>query len=623
MKLWFVAPFLSIKEFPNTELPPFTLVTGVNGVGKTHLLRSIAGGSIGMSGVSVPGAEIRHYDWNNLAPNDTEPFDGRPLVQERLQAFNYYEMALSNYNNALISAAQQAGLSGPILQAPARIRRLTVAELTEILGSTSTAEAAHLAINAAAVDTELRLIHGYEPSYETQIRAVATASNKRLTELTHDDFLLGAMPNWGHADPFQQSFGRLFVAYRDLWLNNELRKYQVSVGRQGVTALSDNEFVAHYMGPPWSFVNEALSEAELDFEIDRPDEYSFIPYRPSLTKRSNKAVVRFGDLSSGERILMSLALSLYYAQDKRQLSQFPKVLLLDEVDAPLHPSMCKTFIKMVTNVLVRKYNIGVIATTHSAATVALAPEDSIFVMHPDKPGLHKTSKSLALNILTVGVPTLALSYDGRRQVIVESPADSSVYDLIYQVYKARLASERSLEFISSGGSPGTGIEGQTGCAAVSYIVEQLAKSGNLSVFGLVDWDGKNSCKPRLRVLAYNQRNGLENVILDPLLLTVLLARDFKEHAISIGYRTQDLYPRVLDHSPHELQTLMAIVQQRVFQGEQHLSKVPYVGGFELLVDERFLVTDDHKLEEAVVAAFPPLNSIKKGPCGSADEAHSS
>ena len=69
--------------------------------------------------------------------------------------------------------------------------------------------------------------------------------------------------------------------------------------------------------------------------------------------------------------------------------------------------------------------------THSASTVALAPENSLHVMYADKSGVHSISKSGALNLLTVGVPTLALSYDGRRQVFVESP-NNTAYSEAYQ-----------------------------------------------------------------------------------------------------------------------------------------------------------------------------------------------
>jgi len=278
--------------------------------------------------------------------------------------------------------------------------------------------------------------------------------------------------------------------------------------------------------------------------------------------------------------------------------------------------MCRTLISIILDVLVKKHGISVIATTHAPATVAIAPEDSLYVMLPDQPGLHKISKAQALNILTIGVPTLSLAFDGRRQVFVESPIDSEIYDAMYQILKPTLASERSLQFISAGGTPSTGNEGQTGSSAVRYIVNQLQQAGNSSVFGLIDWDGTNSPSGRLRVLAHSRRNGLENILLDPLLLTTLLVRDFKEVAFGIGFPSRDLYPRIQSMSAEGLQSLIDIVQCRVFPaGEATRHKVKYVQGFSLEVDERFLLTDDHKLEQTVVDVFPQLQEASKKQAG--------
>jgi ABC-type glutathione transport system ATPase component len=108
------------------------------------------------------------------------------------------------------------------------------------------------------------------------------------------------------------------------------------------------------------------------------------------------------------------------------LAKHPKLLLLDEIDAPLHPSMARTILDIIIKTLLGVYGIEVLATTHSPSTVALAPEDALYAMREGQPGLTKVTKDEALSILTVGVPTLSISYDGRRQVFVESPIDAQI-----------------------------------------------------------------------------------------------------------------------------------------------------------------------------------------------------
>src|SRR3981081_44546 len=137
-------------------------------------------------------------------------------------------------------------------------------------------------------------------------------------------------------------------------------------------------------------------------------------------------------------------------------------------------------------------------------------------------------------LLTVGVPTLAISYEGRRQIFVESPSDAKTYDAIYKLLKSRISSERSLEFIATGTRSAIGTERNTGCEVVKKIVSDLSAAGNQSVFGLIDWDGHHQNTSRIAVLAEGVRNGLENAVFDPLAIALLICRDFPVQKGIIG-----------------------------------------------------------------------------------------
>ena len=57
---------------------------------------------------------------------------------------------------------------------------------------------------------------------------------------------------------------------------------------------------------------------------------------------TNNKEIEYQNLSSGEKVLLTLSLFIL----QRSLSEkFPKILLLDEIDATLHPSLCKNLIK--------------------------------------------------------------------------------------------------------------------------------------------------------------------------------------------------------------------------------------------------------------------------------------
>ena len=59
---------------------------------------------------------------------------------------------------------------------------------------------------------------------------------------------------------------------------------------------------------------------------------------------------------------------------------FPQVLLLDEVDASLHPSMMQNMLNVIEKVFLEN-GVKVILVTHSPTTIALAPEESVYVMN--------------------------------------------------------------------------------------------------------------------------------------------------------------------------------------------------------------------------------------------------
>ena len=59
-------PVPSIQQMDDFDLPDFAVLIGRNGIGKTHLLKAMAGGSAEISGVSRSSIEL--YDINSFQP---------------------------------------------------------------------------------------------------------------------------------------------------------------------------------------------------------------------------------------------------------------------------------------------------------------------------------------------------------------------------------------------------------------------------------------------------------------------------------------------------------------------------------------------------------------------------
>ncbi len=422
-----------------------------------------------------------------------------------------------------------------------------------------------------------------------------------------DDSLFG----WGQIDVFQQSFAQLFMSYFELQKQNRLRKMDEAEGRTpSMPSVTDEEFLDRYGQEPWVFVNQILAEARLDFEIDYPVDYSLTKFTPQLRKTTSGVELQFSELSSGERILMSFAFCLYYSLDTRQITQRPKLLLLDEIDAPLHPSMSRRLVDIIQKSLVDEQGVNVILATHSPSTVAVAPEEAVYVMRLNEPGLHKVGKRQAIAVLTSEIPTLSIDFSGRRQVFVESQYDAERYEKLYRYLSPLIASERSLAFIAVGQKWKGGEQGG-GCDNVRRIVGELVASGNDSVFGLVDWDLINEGEDRIVVMAENDRYAIENCLLDPLLVGALAVRTDREWAKRIGLAPDKEYPDLKNLTDMECQEIIDAVERRVLglaDGDTFKESriVEYVGGNVAQVSASYLTMQGHKLEERVKQGLPIL-----------------
>jgi ABC-type iron transport system FetAB ATPase subunit len=609
----------SILSFPTVTLPDFTLITGPNGAGKTHLLQAINEGAILVDDVPQGNNhnEIRMFDWASMMPHDAGAFSSESIRQERQSLFNNFQLSRNrdDFLEPMRGVVRNFQLGEEYLRDPVRLFEMDDQKLTTILGNIEQVVELRAQLAWPTQNLESCILGQLDTNAQEKLKAIADFTKKPIISLGEQEILSPAIPSWGQSDIFEQSFARMFVAYRDLRLTNELAEFKASKGAVA-KYLSQEDFVSLHGHPPWDFVNKSLAKVGMDFEINVPSLNDFNPFQSVLRKRSTGVEIPFSRLSSGEKVLMACATWLYHSNDRRQLATLPKILLLDEIDAPLHPSMSKNVIDLITKVLVKEFGIKVIATTHSPSTVALAPEDNIYTMRPNEPGIHKSSKATALNILTDGVPTIAISYDGRRQVFVESPSDAKIYDKLYRRLRTTIISDRSLEFIATGTRKAGLGDDNTGCDVVKRIVGKLSELGNISVFGLVDWDGKNKPDERISVLAYGLKDGIENVILDPLLLGIAICRIRTDLNSIIGIPDGTSYAQLATGDGELFQKIVDSIGLKVFGSTaESMASASYIGGIELSADSRFFSTDDHTLEKMVVDAFPFLKSITKNQSG--------
>ncbi|GFM49633.1 hypothetical protein PSCICE_09000 [Pseudomonas cichorii] len=616
--LKFTSIHKSIIGLEEIDLPSFVVLTGVNGSGKTHLLTAIKGGQVSSSIVTNHETDVRLFDSTSIIPTDTGMYDPLQDQSRRSQWFhtitNHREQYFPNLQNFAISL----GIPANMCTTPQKIASLSETDLAGFFDSEiKTREVIEQLqtqikmLGANIANTSFNSIG--DDFWRKNAPRVAQTHPEIFMLSSRTDFFRNTNLLWGDVDPFQQAFGQAFVTYRALIHENDrLEKYPPPEAPH-IKPLSSEDFVKEYGSPPWDFVNQILEESSLNFRVDSPPLHDIGTYEPKLRKVTSDVEMRFQDLSSGEKVLLSFALCLYNSREVRQTKSFPRLLLLDEVDAPLHPSMAASLLSTIQNVLVKDKNVSVIMTTHSPSTVALAPENAIYAMDPSGPRLLKTSKGEALSLLTTGVPTLSISFSGRRQIFVESRTDASIYDSLYQKYKPKLKSERSLAFVEVGKKNEAGLEQSGGCEQVTRLVTTLSDNGNRSVLGLVDWDGKQIPSPRVHVLSPEIRDGIESLLFDPAIIVALVARENVRHA----YEIEILYPNesyvsISDWSSERWQLavdkLQAITHPTEFKENGSRTSIEYLSGHRLEILTTYLRMDDHALEELLKTKFSFLKA---------------
>ncbi|MBB5985775.1 hypothetical protein [Sphingobium lignivorans] len=202
------------------------------------------------------------------------------------------------------------------------------------------------------------------------------------------------------------------------------------------------------------------------------------------------------------------------------------------------------------------------------------------------------------------MPTLSINYTGRRQVFAESDTDAAIYESVYTLIKSHIECDRELNFLSTGLRDKDNGEINAGCTIVKQTVDRLAELDNSSIFGIVDWDGDAVSTDRIKVVAEGERNGIENVLLDPLLVALLL---MKERRLPEGLEDIDRFTGVPSLGSLDLQRLIDAIQMALFPEATERVEVAYLGGAKGNVFRTYLESDDHALEAALAEKFPALN----------------
>lgn len=424
------------------------------------------------------------------------------------------------------------------------------------------------------------------------------STGRQKSEVTKDEFTSSFDISTPQAQNqiFNQTIGAAFVDYR-------IR--QVEAAESGSPLNST---------PPWELLSDIIKGASLPFEFRIPSSIR-TTFTFELTHKTFGRQVPFVDLSSGEKVLLSLCFWLFHAQ---RSGGFPRLLLLDEPDAHLHASMCKQFLDTIANVLVRKHGVTVVTTTHNPATVSLSPRGSLYEMRSEEPRVLKVdSKSEAVSRLTSG----HLSLTGTKlAVLVEDEDDEDFYGRVYAELLAEnllSAPGRELIFLQASkprrSSNRSGPEGAGGKSVVKKWVSKFSLAGLDTVAGLVDRDvDGDSSEDGVYAI---DRHCLESYLVDPLCVYgALVESDFELDVPSVPALTKHRTHKLVGYDESQLQKIadliVAYIEEAVPEAVETTGSsateavtVEYLNGVSISVPRWYAGGDGKKILRAAIDTF--------------------
>jgi len=572
MIIQFLTPVEPIHAGGSIELPNFVILTGKNGSGKTRLFNGIKSGNFQATDKDEnPISNIQYLTSKSLSVSNNTTVNPTELQAKYKALLAKITLSLRNPNQGLQFSSNDT---------------VKVPEYRQV---------------AQSILNDFKNEGKTEISYEEMVNLI---EERRTNRSLFDD-------------QFSAEFVKYFIKKRD----NEINEFLATQKSQNVKFLTDEEFITQEGPPPWELINNVLESAEIPYSVTHPTDDK-TPFVVQLKHTSNPhVVIGFSSLSSGEKTLCKLALAIYQSQRK---AQFPELLLLDEPDAHLHPSMTKQLIDTLIESFSPHIKHGIIISTHSPSTCALSPAGSLYLMNKESRRPEPTQIDIALQQLCVGIPTLSIRKENERQIIVESSIDAEIYSSIWQRVKKykKLENTPNLNFISSGKAWRTG-----SCEQAQDLCRKFCAGGSTSTFAIIDRDSDNVSEGSIFILGSGERYSIENFILHPLSLATLLIHHHGDKSpygflsdltiIEFKELTEEQYQAISNNICALIAEKLGKFRENkkaldkkfpdIIIDEDHVN-VEMISGLKQLIPNWYCQSNGHVLESLILAVFPELQS---------------
>lgn len=425
-------------------------------------------------------------------------------------------------------------------------------------------------------------------------------TSKGFLELNEEDVLYSIDTINNPNGIFSTRLAFIFKTYHTRYIKNQFKIFLNQNGNTSSRTLSEQEFLDLYGPRPWDLVNELISKIGLPYEVIGPDGMEIdSTYALNFINKKNNKKISTVDFSTGEKVLLSLALAIYNSNSP---SGKLDLLILDEPDAPLHPHFSKILIETLKDILVDKAGIKVIITTHSPSTAAFCPDNSLFEMDREERTPKMISIDRAVETLTSGIPYLKVKNDNRLQVFVESKYDTLYYEHLFQLIKKTDIIDYHPIFLEPH-------SGTSNCSDVESIVTRLYDAGNDVVRGIIDWDNEKTNTHPIYVLGGGRRYAIENYILDPFYIALSLIRAGKRTLSQFSISHIDTYVEISKINVQDIQNTSNLILTKVGIDINVTKPCTLLNGWTIDLPTSFLSMPGHAWEKLLLSTFQELKSV--------------
>jgi predicted ATPase len=568
----------SIQGGFSFELPQFTILTGENGSGKTHLFEAI--NDVSSNKVHIDEKivkNIRYIPFGGLNPQIDQNCDPNQISQHIKQIWN-------ELNKAQVKFQNQAQLN--VSHDPKTDR----------------------------VMSQIR-----NDNYKNEIIRISNRCSVMPSNLTEDLISENvSMSNLTGNNLFASQFALIFKAYHVHYLDNLLNKVlaEDDYDVDNLSPFLEKEaFERKYGKAPWTFVNSILERLNLPYEVNNPlGTKRDSTFTLKLVNKITSVEIDTNALSTGEKTLMSLALAIY---NTAEIGEQVKLLILDEVDAPLHPSMSKLMIEILQEEIVEKHGISVLMSTHSPTTIACAPAESLYKISLADKIPSQCSLEESIEILSYGIANLNVSIENRRQVFVEHSYDVEYLEALYTLLSRKYTIPLQLQFLP----PHT--QNGSNCSAVLEITRTLRNMGNKYVYGLVDWDRKNKPEKQVIILGLENRYAIENYIFEPHILALYLVYKTFISTEELSIQNVNSYLDLcmaIKQDESVLQDLSNYIMGKLYPNFQDndLIESRLISGATIKIHKYYQSEQGHKLEDDCKNIWHKLRSVRSNNGGDSE-----